>query len=51
MLRRRDQYTFLLQAGRVANAGDVSPNRFDLKTIEVHAPEYHTRSGGSGKDS
>ena len=40
-----EQHALLHQAGGVADARDVSHMRFDLKIVEVHAPEHDSGIG------
>jgi len=45
MLGGREQHAFFHQARRVTNPRDISHMRFDLKIVQVHAPENDSRVG------
>ena len=51
MFGGRNQHALLHQAGGVADAGHVSANRLNLKTIQINTPKNDAGVRGRGKDA
>jgi hypothetical protein len=51
MLSRRNQDSLLHQAGSVADAGNISADSLDWKTVEVDAVKHNAGARWGGQDS